>query len=562
MRRPITTQTPPKGRRGLPHGGLSCRLALAFSFALAACAGSGVQAPAPAPAPALAAQAAVDPAPAPASAPVPAPAPEPASPELVFPDEPFRAQQPPAGAVRPFKTPKLERFKLKNGVSVYLIERHTLPIVSMSLVFEGGAATDPKGKQGMAGLCAGLMSEGTEKLEKLAFEEALADIASGVSSGASVDQHYVAMDTLKRNLDPTLDLWADTLLRPGMRKAELDRNIKRRIAGLQQMKGNPESVATRLSGSVPWGPDHLFGRFSTEESVGAIALEDCKTFVADYVKPQNAQLYVVGDITRAELTTKLEARLAGWTGRAKKVARPANPNPRQGRIFFVDIPNAQQSIISLLHLGPQRKAPDYFATSVMSSILGGGFTSRINMNIREKHGYAYGAYGGFRYNRVASTFVAQASVRTDVTKESILEMLKEIRDLRNGDPTDEELVREKQGRILALPAAFSTGSATISAFRDLIYYGLPLNYFDTYVGKVQAVDRAVVKRSAAKYLKPDALQILVVGDGASVLPKLRELATTGALGGKDSPEIVLLDADGKVGRREATSALGARPQSN
>jgi zinc protease len=479
-----------------------------------------------------------------ATAPTPTPLKAPEEPppaELAFPEEAFRAQQPVAGEAKGVKAPALDRFKLPNGISVFLVERHNLPLISLSVEFEGGSTVDPKGKEGLASVCAGLMSEGTQALDKIAFEETLADIASDVNSGAGADEHTVSMGTLSKNLDATLDLWADTILKPGLRQGELDRNLKRRVAGLAQIKGSPAGVAGRLSPSVIYGPDHVFGRFATEASLTAITLADCRKFVADHVKPQGARLFAVGDITKPELIQKLSTRFKGWEGRGVAVAKPGKPQPRKGKIFFVDVPNAAQSVVQLLELGPQRKAPDYFPTSVMSAILGGGFTSRINMNIREKHGYAYGAGGGFQYTRYGSTYRANASVKTDVTKESIQEMLKEYSGLASGEPTDEELVREKDGRILALPAQFATGGQILGAFRELVYFGLPLDYYDTFAAKVRAIDRAAVKKAAARYLKPKELQILVVGDSKVVLPKLKELASKD-LGGAS---IIMLDADGK-----------------
>jgi predicted Zn-dependent peptidase len=514
---------------------------------MSACAASTAQAPEPASAPA-AASVATEPVPAepaPPAAPAEAPAPE-----LTFPEEQFRAQQPAAGDVKSLKTPELGRFSLPGGITVYLVERHNLPIVSVSLVFEGGSRVDPKGKDGLASVCAGLMSEGTEKLDKLAFEEVQADLASSVSSGASDEQHFVAMNTLKKNFPATLDLWADTLLRPGMRQDELDRNLKRRIAGLAQLKGNAQAVAGRLTNSVVYGPDHVFGRFSTEASYEAMKLDDCKKFLADYIKPQGAKLFVVGDTTKDELTKELGPRLKDWRGSPKAIPSLGRVKARDGKIFFVDIPGAPQSVVQMMHLGPPRKAPDFHPTSIMSAILGGGFTSRLNMNIREKHGYAYGAGSGFSYHRAGSTFRASASVRTDVTKESILEMLKEVRGLRDGDPTEAEVTREKDGKILALPAQFSTGGSTLGAFRDLIYYGLPLNYFDSYVPKVKAVDVGAVKRAATRYLKPGELRLLVVGDGKTVLPKLKELGDNKDLAGK----IVILDPDGNLVTSEAAAS--------
>jgi zinc protease len=464
-----------------------------------------------------------------------------ATPVLNFPDDPFRAKQPQAGEPHEMQAPRLERFELPDGISVFLVERHNLPIVSLFLDFEGGSAVDPRGKEGMASVCAGLMSDGTAKLDKIAFEEALADMASDVNSDTTVDQHRVSMSTLRKNLDATLDLWADTLLRPALRQDELDRDIKRRIAGLAQLESRPAAVAGRLAGSIVYGPQHLHGRFPTESAYRAVRLADCKRFVAEHVKPQGAQLFAVGDITRDELAGKLTPRLAGWSGRPRKTAHATRPQPRKGKIFFVDMPRAAQSVVHLLALGPPRKAPDFQPTNVMSGILGGGFTSRINMNIREQHGYAYGASGGFQYTREGSTFRATASVRTNVTKESIQEMLKEIRGLAGGEPEDDEVAREKDGRILALPARFATGVQTLAAFHELVYFGLPLDYWSSYVAQVRAVDRAAVKKAAATHLRPADLRILVVGDRATVLPKLEELVASKEITG----DIVMLDAEGK-----------------
>jgi zinc protease len=518
----------------LAHRSTGCLLALLL---VPACAGPQADVPPPA-TPAAAAK--------PAEIAVETARPAP----IVFPDEPFRGKQPSPGEPRTLATPQLERFELPSGISVYLVEKHTLPLVSLALEFEGGGALDPKGRDGRASVCAGLMSDGTQKLDKIAFEEALADLASNVNSDAGVDRHEVSMTTLRKNLDATLDLWADTLLRPGLRQEELDRNIKRRLAGLTQLKGSPAAVAGRLGGSIIYGPAHLHGRFPTDASYRALTLADCKDFVTEHVKPKGARLYVVGDITRAELTSKLEPRLAGWSGRSKVAVHPGKPQPRKGKLFFVDIPKAAQSVVQVLALGPPRKAPDFEPTSVMTGILGGGFTSRINMNIREKHGYAYGAGGGFQYTREGSTFRANASVRTNVTKESIQEMLKEIRGLAlasagRGDasaaPTEEEVAREKDARIQGLPARFATGGQTLAAFRELVYFGLPLDYWSRYIPAVKAVDLKAVKRAAARHLRPSDLQILVVGDRQAVLPKLEELVASKEVAGP----IIVLDADGK-----------------
>jgi zinc protease len=477
-----------------------------------------------------------------AAPPAAAPA-QPAPPELAFPAEDFRAKPPESGAPRPFDAPDIARYKLKNGIEVYHVERHELPTVSMDIVFPGGVVNDPTGKEGMATMCMGLMSEGTEKLDKIAFNEALADIASSISSYATQDQQGVSMDTLTRHLDKTLELWADTILHPGMRKDELDRSVKRRLESLKQQRGSVAGVYGRLFGSVAHGEKHPYGRVVTETSTQAVAIEDCKKYVADYTKPAGAKLYVVGDITRPQLEEKLGKALAGWKGTPKKSVVAPKAAPRKGRIFFVDVPGAPQSQVALLHLGPPRKAKDYFSTYLMSSILGGSFSSRINMNIREAKGWAYGARGGFGYNRAYSVFSAGGSIVADKTKDAILEIVKEIRGMRDADAADDEVAREKDGAIQALPSLFATRRGVLGSYRELIYYGLPLDYYDHYVKNVQSVDKGAVKKAATSHLKVSDLRLFVVGDGQTVLPMLKELQAQKVLG---DGELVILDADGRV----------------
>jgi zinc protease len=310
------------------------------------------------------------------------------------------------------------------------------------------------------------------------------------------------------------------------------------------MRANPQAIAGRLTAAVVYGREHPLGRFATEASYGSIGIDDCRAFASTWLRPQGARLFAVGDLTRAEILAKVEPRLAALAGKPGRVPEPGKPQAPKGRVFFVDVPGAAQSVVTLTHLGPPRTAPDYFATHIMSGIVSGGFTSRINMNIREKHGYAYGAGGGFAYSRKQGTYRVSSSVRTDVTRESIVEILKELNGFRDGEATDEELGREKASRVLALPARFATGNEVLGAFRELVYHGLPLTYYDGYVKGYETVTKASVRAAARKHLRPADLRLLVVGDGKAVLPKLRELAA-----GKDFPgEVVLLDADGVVAK--------------
>src|SRR5512140_2383452 len=238
------------------------------------------------------------PQPMPAPPPNPDPAPEPSRPqpeapmqptfpkqtatpqELTFPEEDFRTRQPVAGPPRPFKLPKVKPFPLENGIKVWLVEQHTLPIVSIDLHFDGGSLTDPKGKEGRASVCMAMLTEGTAELDKIQYAEALADVASNINAYATDDSTGVTMSSLTKHFEPTYNQFLSTIMQPGFRASDFDRLIKRRIESVRQSKGNPQSVAGRVSGTVLYGPAHPFGTVLTEDSLKAITIDDCKSYLA------------------------------------------------------------------------------------------------------------------------------------------------------------------------------------------------------------------------------------------------------------------------------------------
>jgi zinc protease len=335
--------------------------------------------------------------------------------ELAFPDEAFRAEQPKPAKPRPFQLPKIKPFKLASGVEVYLIEQHTLPIVSIDLNFDGGSIADPSGKEGLASVCMSMLSEGTEALDKVAFAEALADVAASVDGYAGGDTQGVSMSSLTKHLPTVFPLFVDALRKPGFRPTDFDRLIKRRLESLRQSKGSAPALIGRVSGPVLYGAKHPFGRITTEDTLKAITLDDCKAYHAKWLKPGGARLFVVGDLTETEVRGYFDDEgLTAWKGKVPKLPKLAKPNGLDGRIFFVDLPGAKQSEITAMHFGPKRTAKDYFETWIMSSVFGGGFSSRLNMNLREDKGYSYGARGGMSYSRWYGTFTAGSSVVSDL----------------------------------------------------------------------------------------------------------------------------------------------------
>jgi predicted Zn-dependent peptidase len=462
----------------------------------------------------------------------------------------------------------VQTIALANGITAYLVEQHTLPIVQWDLVFDAGSLADGAGKEGEAQACMALLTEGgTQSLGKIAFSEALADLASSIQASASDDQQSISAATLSKHVDETFALFADVVTAPGMRSEEFDRLIKRRIESIKQQKGAPSSIAGRVMAPILYGTKHRLGRPVTETSLGAITLDDCVAFHKKWIHPQGAKLYVFGDMTPAKLKSLFEGpSLAAWTGKVPAAPTAPAPHTMPGRIFLVDVPGAAQSIVAMAGFGPKRTAPDYMQTMIMSAVLGGGFASRINMNLREDKGYSYGARAGFSYDRVDSVFSATASVRTDATYQSLLEIDKEVRALAAAKTpaTADEIDREKQGAILGLPARFATGVASLSMYRSLVYFGLPLDYFATYSNRVRAVDEKAVTAAAKAHLQPGTAVYVVVGDASAPMivrdgkedkplvvdgktitlrEALAQLATTGAFG---KGGLVVLDADGAV----------------
>lgn len=459
-----------------------------------------------------------------------------------FPDSPHRAHQPPLGPPAKLQLPPVERFALPNGLEVLLVTRTTLPTVQIALDFPGGSQLDLPGQEGVTSLCTALAGESTRKLERLAFREALADLAANVATWASRDAMGVSLTVLKRNLAPALELWTDVVRNPGMREIDLAQLLAQRKAAIVQSKGSVGGVASRLQPVVAWGLTHPYGRPTTEKSLEATTVPLCQALWSQRIAPKGARLFVVGDVTRQELTASLTPLLGDWKGQTP------TPNPIAPSLFhphdlvIFDVPGSAQSAVQVMHPGPKRQDPEYPAISLMAAILGGGFASHINMNLREVHGWAYGARGGFDYQPHQSSWIAAASVRTDATGSALAEMLKEMMLMRDVSPTTAELERERDGKIAALPAKWATSDAILSSLRELEYYHLPLDDDARLPKKWRATQGKQVQSMAKKLLMPENSAVLVVGDLAKVLPQLQPLLNPGGI--LAGWKLVHVDADG------------------
>ena len=439
-------------------------------------------------------------------------------------------------AVPKFTLPNIEKTKLSNGLEVWLVKQNELPIMTMNMVFKTGTTADPQGLTGVGETTASLLDDGTKTRTAVQISNEVQSIGAQLSTDSSNDSSSVEMSTLTKNFDKALDIYADVILNAEFPEAEVENWRRRAIGGLLQRRDNANAISGLVYNRILYGDAHPYGAYANDASVKAIKRNALADFHSTYYRPNNAVLVVVGNTTLSALTPKLEAKFKDWKAGDVSPANLPNAMARdKATIYFVDKPGAAQSVISIGQVGVARDNPDYFALQVMNTLLGGGFTSRINMNLREDKGYTYGARSGFSYRRGAGPFTASAGVQTAVTKESIAEFMKELNGIRGGIPiTQKELDYNKQSLIRRYPAAFETVGAISNQLSNLVVYGLPDSYFNDYISKVNAVTLDDVNRVARQYLDPSKMAIVIVGDRKVVEPGLKELGYG----------ITILDIDG------------------
>ena len=439
-----------------------------------------------------------------------------------------RDVEPKPGPTPKFTPPAVVRRKLSNGLELLVAERHELPIVTLNLVVKGGETLVPAGKEGLASMTAALLTEGTTTRDALELAGALAEIGASVDAEGGREASTLALTTLTKHGAKALDLYADVLLKPAFPEKALERLRDRRLASILARSSSPMGIAGVVFPRLLYGEEHPYGRpdLGTPKSVKGLTRDDARAFYERLYHPNNAALIVVGDITPDAAAEKLEAAFKDWKpGPAAVATLPEPPEARKGvTVYLVDKPAAAQSILAVGQIGLPRSTPDYFPLSVMNAILGGQFSSRINLNLREQHGYAYGANSHFVFRQGPGPFQAGGAVKTEVTKEALVELMKELTDITGPRPaTARELAFAKDRLIKGFPGRFETTSGVSGALAELVLYRLPEDYFAKYQAEIEAVAPADVDRVAREHLDPKRMVVLIVGDRAKVEPTLREL---------------------------------------
>lgn len=453
-----------------------------------------------------------------------------------------RKKLPDAGPSPEAKFPELQRATLSNGLKIVLAERHSIPQVNFQMMIDAGYAADQFSLPGTGGMTFSLLEGGTKRRNALQISDELMTLGARLVAGSDLDTSTVSLSALKENLDPSLEIVADVILNPSFPQEDFARLQKQRLSQIQQEKVQPIGIALRVFPGLLYGPGHAYSNpltgTGTEESVSKLKREDLVKFHQTWFKPNTATLIVVGDTTMAEIKPRLEKLFQGWQrGEVPAKNIDAVALPQKQIVYIVDRPGSEQSVILASNLAPPKANRDESAIETMNTLLGGTFTSRINMNLREDKHWSYWAGSLLFDARGQRPFIAYAPVQTDKTKESIAEIVKELNGIVGARPVaPEELAKAQASLTLTLPGSWETMNALGSSVGNIVRYGLEDRYYDTYAGKIRALKAADMAPAAKMAIHPDKLVWVIVGDRSKIEAGIRELG----LG-----EIRVIDADGK-----------------
>jgi predicted Zn-dependent peptidase len=405
------------------------------------------------------------------------------------------------------------------------MEKSGVPVVQINLLVKTGSAMEPMDKSGVASMTAAMLDEGAGTRSALELADAIDFLGARISTGSGQHTSAVNLYTPVSKLDEALPIMGDIALRPTFPTEELDRLRKERLTTLAQWHDQPGTVASVAFSQTLFGSRHPYGvpSIGNEQSLRAMKVADLKRFHEAYYNPNNVTLIVVGDVRKVEIQKNLESVFGGWKGRTTaSVNWPDATQVEQRIIYLVDKPGAAQSEIRIGRIGVSRMTDDYFPLIVMNTILGGSFTSRLNQNLRETHGYSYGAGSFFDMRPLPGPFMAYSAVQTNVTDSALFEFFKEFRNIQKSLP-DEEFEKAKNYLALGYPDNFESVGQIAGMLAEMVTFNLPDNYFNTYVGMVLAVKKEDVERVGREYILSDKMVVIVVGDRAAIEKGIRGL---------------------------------------
>lgn len=440
---------------------------------------------------------------------------------------PDRSHPPEPGSAPTLNLPAIQKRQLSNGLPVWIVELHEVPVAQVNLLVFSGTADDPAGKFGVASLTTAMLEEGAGSRSSLEIADAVDFLGAELGASSSFDYSAVRLHVPVARLADALPLMADMAIRPTFPAAELERLRRERLTAILQARDDPGTINALAYSRVLFGQTHRYGTAAngTADTLRSMGVNDLRAFYASAFQPGNAALLVVGDVTPDKAMPLLESSFGGWkagTAAAARMTLPAVAQPAKREIVLVDKPGAAQTQIRIGWVGVARSTPDYFPILVMNTILGGSFSSRLNLNLREKHGYTYGASSSFDMRAAPGPFAAGAGVQTDKTSEALKEFFIELDGIQQSVPAD-ELARTKNYLALRFPANFETTRDISQRLETTLVYHLPDDYFSKYVQNTQAVTAADVQRVAKQYIQPGRFAVVVTGDRKAIEPGIRAL---------------------------------------
>lgn len=450
-----------------------------------------------------------------AAAPIEPPPLTPAKPAGPPDTEPWRATPPQPGAAPELVIPEFKRAVLANGLTVYLVERHDLPLVSVAVAFSAGTAQDPKGKAGVAEITYKLLLEGAGKRDAIALEDAFSDLGGAPYAQARPDGAVVGTRVLARNAPAALALLADIAMKPQMKGAAFELKKKQLLDTLAQLSGDPSYLAQWAFADVLYGANHPYGQVGsgTTESVNGLTLADSKAYWRSWAGPKGAALVIAGDVTLDEAKAWAQKHFGAWKGKGVRTPKPPDVTPDEKRqIVLVPKKGLVQTIVSVGRAAIPAGHADETPLQLASTVFGGFFGSRLNMNLREAKGYSYGAYSYFDGRRGDGPLVASSKVRADVTGPSLAVFMEELNGLKTKPITEAELAAAREGLVQSLPGSFATVEDLSHAAANIYWEDKELDHYQTMIRDLQAATPEKVQQVAEKYFDPQLLDVVLVGD--------------------------------------------------
>lgn len=443
-----------------------------------------------------------------------------------LPDSVDRSRPPGPGPRRPFNFPPIERFSLSNGLPVLMARTEGPPVATLGLLLPAAGVHEPDDRAGLATLAGALLESGTQRHSAPEIAEAFEGLGAQFGVGTGWDATEVEMTALVSRLSPGTELLAELVRTASFPEGEVDRVRKEQLAAILQRRAEPRGLANEAAARFIFAPSSPFSRplGGTTGTLEGLTRQDVTRFHADHYTPFGATVILAGNLEVDEARDLLAAAFGDWAGpRSERPLVSVAPASPARRVVIVDRPGSVQSEIRVGHVGVHRATPDYFPLIVMNTILGGAFTSRLNLNLRERHGFTYGVSSGFAMRRQPGPFVISTAVQTEVTAAALAEIVGEVGTIREGPVEARELEDARNYLAGVFPLRLETTEGVASRLAELALHDLPPEYFDEYRDRVLGVRVEEVQRVAQEYIRPDEMCVVVVGDAASIRVPIEEL---------------------------------------